>query len=178
MGAHKTASEDKCDSSWAYLSSSFITSLFQNLKKLKNLHRTRPPGAIIDYLEQRYGPNTSDRSFGTPLGAHKTATEDKCVSTWAYLSSYLYYHPLLESKQISQICRERPPGAKTLPLSAVMGQIPATEALGRRWVPIRRPRKTSVIVLGHTYRVIYISSAPHRILQISKSAENDPRDPQ
>ena len=64
-------------------------------------------------------------------------------------------------------------------MSDEMGQIPATEALGCRWVPIRRLRMTSMIVVGHTYRVIYITR-PSQNLEIcteiiSKSAQNDPR---
>ena len=58
-------------------------------------------------------------------------------------------------QELENLPRSRPPGANTLPMSDEMDQIPATEALGCRWVPIRRLRKTSVIVVGHTYRLIY-----------------------
>ena len=40
----------------------------------------------------------------------KTATEDKCDSSWAYLSSYIYI--------TSPSHNLKTPGAKTLPLSA------------------------------------------------------------
>ena len=66
-----------------------ITSLAQNLK---NLLRTTP-GSQNLALARRNGPNPSDRSIGKPMCAHKTATEDKCDSSWAYLSSYLYHQP-------------------------------------------------------------------------------------
>ena len=105
------------------------------------------------------------------MGAHKTATEDKCDSSWAYLSSYIYHRPLPESKKSRNLPRSRPPGAKTFPFGDKMGQISATEALGCRWVPIRRLRKTSVIVVGHTYRVIYITSPSQDL----KKSRNLPR---
>ena len=144
------------------------------MKKNSKIGPDRSPGPSIDAVEGHSGTNPSDRSIGMPKGAHKTATEDKCDSSWAYLSSYIYHQPLLGSKQSRNLPRSRPPGAKTLPLSDEMGQIPATEALGCRWVPIRRPRKTSVIVVGHTYRVIYINSPPSQPSQpiFSKSCRS------
>ena len=48
-------------------------------------------------LERRNGPNPSDRSIGMPMGAHKTATEDKCDSSSAYLLSCGYHKPRKES---------------------------------------------------------------------------------
>ena len=102
---------------------------------------------------------------------HSKATEDKCHSSWAYLSSYRYHQPLPESRKSRNLPRSRPPGAKSLFVSDDMDQIPATEALGCRWVPIRRLRKTSVIVVGHTYRVIGITS-PSQSLE---NLENLPR---
>ena len=90
---------------------------------------------------------------------HSKAKEDKCGSSWAYLSSYIYHQLLIETQKSRNLPgTRRPPGAKTLPLGDVLGQIPATEALGCRCVSIRRLRKISMIVVGHNYRVIYITS--------------------
>ena len=81
----------------------YITRPSQNLKNLK-ICPERPRGPIIDDLERRNGRNPSDRSIGMPMGAHKTATEDKGDSSWAYLSSYLYHQPCTESQK----CRNLP----------------------------------------------------------------------
>ena len=118
----------------------------------------RPVGPIRDDLERQIGTNPSERGLGMPILVHNKAKKYKCDSSWSNLSSYKYYQPLSESKKSRNLPRSRPPGANTLPLSDEMGQIPATEGLGCRWVLIRRLRKTSVIVVGHTYRVIYIAS--------------------
>ena len=137
----------------------------QNLQKLP-----RPtPGPIIDDHGRRIGTNPGERGFGEPMMVHDKATEDKCDSSWAYLSSYIYHQPLPGSQKSRNLPRSRPPGAKTLPLSDEMGQIPATEALGCRWVPIRRLRKTRVIVVGHTYRVIYITSPSQNLKNLPRS---------
>ena len=65
-----------------------------------------------------------------------------------------------------------------MPLSDVMDQISATEALGCRWVPIRRLRKTSVIVVGHTYRGIYNTSPSRKLKNIENLPRSrDPREP-
>ena len=74
----------------------YVTSPAQNLKNLENLPRTTP-GSQNLALEGHNGPNPSDRSIEMPLGAHKMATEDKCDSSWAYLSTYIYHQPLLVS---------------------------------------------------------------------------------
>ena len=73
--------------------------------------------------------------------------------------------------------RSWPPGAKTLPVSDEMGRIPATKALGCRWVPIRRLRKTSVTVVGHIYRVIYINSPSDNLKNLEICPDRDPREP-
>ena len=132
------------------------------------------PGSQYLALERRNGPNPSDRSIGMPMGAHKTATEDKCDSSWAYLSSYIYPHPLPEARKSRNLPRSRPPGTNTLPFSDNMGQIPATEALGCRWGAIRRLRKTSVIVVGHTCRVIYITSLDKILKKLEICPERPP----
>ena len=77
----------------------------QPSQNLKNLPPDRPPGPIIDDLEQRIGPNPSERSFGKSLLVHCTskATDDKCDSSWAYLSSYVYHQPRPESPKSAQI---------------------------------------------------------------------------
>ena len=64
-----------------------------------------------------------------------------------------------------------------LPLSDEMDQIPATEALGCRWVPIRWLWKTSVIVVGHTCRVIYITSLAQHLKNVKIFPDRDPREP-
>ncbi len=74
----------------------------------------------------------------------------------------------------TEIYPERPPGTNTLPLSDNMGQIPTTEALGCRWVPIRRLRKTGVIVVELTYRVIYITSLFQMLENIEIYPERPP----
>ena len=71
--------------------------------------------------------------------------------------------PSQNVKNLEILPRSRPPGTKTLPLSEEMDQIPTTEALGCRRVSMRRLRKTSVIVVGHTYRVIYITSPSQNV---------------
>ena len=78
------------------------------------------------------------------------------------------------SKILYKSCPDRPPGANTLPLSDELGQIPATEALECRWVPIRRLRKTSVIVVGHTYRVIYITSPSQNLKNLEICPDRPP----
>ena len=76
-------------SSCTYLSSSLYHQPLPQSKKSSKICRERPPGPIIDDLERRYGPNPSDRSFGTSLGAHKPATGDKVVSRW--IGPILFY---------------------------------------------------------------------------------------
>ena len=88
MGAHNTATEDKCDSSWAYLSSYIYHQPLPESQKSRKSAQIATPGSQNLALEQRNGPNPNDQSIGMPMGAHKTATEDKCDSSWVYLSSY------------------------------------------------------------------------------------------
>ncbi len=95
-------------SSWSYLSSYVYYQPAQNLKNLK-ICPERPPGAIIDDLERQNETNPSDRSFSKPLLVHKKALEDNCDSIWSYLSSYVYYQPAQNLKNL-KICPERPPG--------------------------------------------------------------------
>ena len=63
------------------------------------------------------------------------------------------------------------------PMRDEMDQISATEALGCWWVPIRRLRKTSVIVVGHTYRVIYITGPSQNLKNLEICPDRDPREP-
>ena len=69
-----------------------ITSPSQYLRNLENLPRTTP-GSQNLALERRNEPNPCDRCIGEPWRAHKMATEDKCDSSWVYLSSYSYISP-------------------------------------------------------------------------------------
>ena len=72
------------------------------------------PGSQNLALERRHGPNLSERNIEIPTGAHMMAAEDKCASTWAYLSSYIYPKPLRESQKSRNLPRSRrPPGTKT-----------------------------------------------------------------
>ena len=80
-------------------------------------------------------------------------------SSLSYLSSYIYHQYLAENSKISKICSERPPGTNTLPLSDEMGQIPSTEGLESRWMPLRRLGKTGVVVVGHAYHYFKTTEA-------------------
>ena len=92
----------------------YITSPSENLKNLENVLRTTP-GSQYLARERQYGPNPSDRSIGQPVGAHKTATEDKCHSSWAYLSSYRYHQPLPESLKSRKSAQNDPREPKPCP---------------------------------------------------------------
>ena len=94
MGAHTMATEDKCDSSWAYLSSYIYHQFLLEYKKSRKSAQIATPASQNLALERRNGPNYSDRRIGMPMGVHTTATEDKGDSSWAYLSSYIYDQPL------------------------------------------------------------------------------------
>ena len=71
------------------------------IKKTFKICPERPSGARIDDLERRNGSNPSNRCIGKPISA-RTATEDKCGSSWAYLLSYSYHQPLLERQVAAQ----------------------------------------------------------------------------
>ena len=74
-----------CSSS-TYLSSYVYHKPLSENQKSRNLPRTTPGSQNLAALERRNEPNPSDRSIGMPVRAHKTATEDKCDRSWAYLS--------------------------------------------------------------------------------------------
>ena len=57
---------------------------------------------IADDLERRIGPNPSERSFGKSLLVYCKATKDKCDSSWAYLSSYVYHQPSQTPKNLAK----------------------------------------------------------------------------
>ena len=128
MGAHETATEDKGDSSWAYLSSSVYHQHLSESQKSRNLPRSTS-GSQYLALERRNGPNPSERSIGMPISAHKTATEDKCDSSWAYLSSYLYHQPLIETQK-SRNLPGTIPGNQNLALGRRNGPNPSERSLG------------------------------------------------
>ena len=69
----------------------------QEAQKWYNFAQIATPGSQNLSLERRNGPNPSDRSIGMPMGAHTTATEDKCDSSSAYLLSCGYHKPRKES---------------------------------------------------------------------------------
>ena len=76
----------------------------------------------------------------------------------------MYITSLVQNLQkLENLPRSRPPGANTLPLSDKIGQILAIDAFRSRLVLISRLRKTSVIVVGHTYRVILITIRRQRL---------------
>ena len=104
---HQLATEDKCDSSSAYLSRCVYHQPIPESQKSRNLLRTTP-GRQNLALERRNRPNPSDRRIGTPMRAHTTATEDKCDSSWAYSSSYIYHQPLPESQKSRNLLRTTP----------------------------------------------------------------------
>ena len=128
MGAHTTAAEDRCDSSWAYLSSYIYHQPLIESKKSRNLPRSTP-GSQYLALERRNGPNPSDRRIGMPMGAHKTATEDKGDSSWANLSSYIYHQPLSEYQNSRTLPRSTP-GRQYLALGRRNGPNPSDRSIG------------------------------------------------
>ena len=115
---------------------------------------------VTEALERRWAPIRRPRKTSVIVVVH----------------TYRAIHNTSPSQNLEncKICPERPPGAKTFPLRAVMGQIPVTEALGRRWVPIRRPRKTSVIVVVHTYRAIHNTSPSQNLKNLEISRDRPP----
>ena len=81
LGAHKMATADKGDSSWAYLSRYVYHQPLPESHKSRN----RYPGAIIDDPGKRFRPNTSKRSLDEPEGTHRMVLEDMCCIVCVYL---------------------------------------------------------------------------------------------
>ena len=77
-------------------------------QKSRNLSRMTPGNQNLS-LGRRNGQNPSDRSIEMPMGAHETATEDKCGSSWAYLSSYIYHQPLVDAQNYRKTARNDDP---------------------------------------------------------------------
>ena len=88
---HKKATEDKCDSSLAYLPR-YRVMYHQPAQNLKNLPRPTP-GTIIDDLERQIRTNSNKGSYGKLIPVHTKATEDRCDTSWTYLSIYIYHQP-------------------------------------------------------------------------------------
>ena len=96
--AQETTTEDKCNGRWVYLWSYLYRQPLPEPQKLHNLFRSSTSGNQNLLLERRNGPNPSARCIRKPMCAHETATEDKCDSSWEYLSIYLYHQPPRISK--------------------------------------------------------------------------------
>ena len=56
-----------------------------------------------------------------------------------------------------------------------MGQIPENEALTSCYVSISTLPKTRVIIVGHTYRIIYIICPAHNLKNLSRSTPESHR---
>ena len=54
------------------------------------------------------------------MGARKTATEDKCDGSWAYVSSYIYHQPLAEAQKSRESAQIATPGSQNL---GIEGQV-------------------------------------------------------
>ena len=164
-----------CSSS-TYLSSYLYHEPLREFKNIENLPRSRPSGVKTLPLSDAMGQIPATEALGCRwVPIRRLRKTSVIVVGHTYRVIYIT-SPSQKHKNI-KICPERPPGAKTLPLSDEMGQIPATEALGCRWVPIRRLRKTSVIVVGHTYRVIHITSLAQNLQMLKICPDRDPREP-
>ena len=131
----------------------YITSPVQNLQNLENLPRTTP-GSQNLALARRNGPNPSDRSIGKSMCAHKAAMEDKCDSSWAYLSNYLYHQPRPEPSKIEKSAQNDPREPKPCPCAITTR--PNLGPSAKKFVyTYSKVAIWFISVVEHTYRVIY-----------------------
>ena len=139
-------------------------------KKFSKSAQIAIPGSQNLALERRNGPNPCDRCIGEPWWAHKTATEDKCDSSWAYLSSYIYRQPLPESKRMQKLPRTTP-RSQNLALDRRNGPNPSDRCIGTP-MGVHKMDTEDNSVISWAYLSSYIYHEP---LPESKKSRNLPR---
>ena len=176
MCAHTTAMDDRCDSSWAYLSSYVYHQPLPESKKSRKSAQIATPGSQNLALERQNGPNYCDRSIGVPMRARKTATEDKCASTWAYISSYIYHQPLLESQKPRNLPRMTP-GSQNLALERRNGPKYCDRSIGTS-ACAHKTATEDKCASSWAYLSSYVYHQPLPEYKKSrKSSQNDPWEP-
>ena len=142
-----------------------ITSSSQNLKNLENLPRSRPPGTKPFTWGTSTSPNLGPSA--TNLGFTLEKGNIWSISVVSHTCRVIYITSLAQNIKISKICSDRDlREAKPSPLSDEMCQISATDALESRWAPRIRLRKINVIVVGHIYQFIYVTSSAKNVKKL------------
>ena len=134
--------------------------------------KSRKSAQIADLREPKpftRGPSTTPNL--SPSANNFVCAQEKgniwSISVVSHTCRVIYITSLAQNIKISKICSDRDlREAKPSPLSDEMCQISATDALESRWAPRIRLRKINVIVVGHIYQFIYVTSSAKNVKKL------------